>query len=80
MGGDGLTDGVRDIIVWSFRTKCWDSESIVGSSNRGVFLRIDCPRMESSNDVPSLAGVEFKHDVDVFGLGIGVERTEDERE
>ena len=82
-GPVGLADGVRDIIDdRSFGTKCCDSvvESIAGSSNLGVFLRIDWPRMDSSSDVPGLVGAEFKHDVDPFGLGIGVERTEDERE
>jgi len=82
MGDNDLADGVRDIIDRSFGTKCCNSEveSIAGSSNLGVFLRIDWPRMESSNDVPDLIGAEFKHDVDAFGLGIGVERPEDERE
>lgn len=67
MGDNGLADGVRDI---SFGTKCSNSEagSLAGSSNLGVFLRIDWPRIEPSNDVHDLIGVEFKHDVDAFGV------------
>jgi len=76
-----LTD-VQGTFVRSFRTEFGNSEAELGrgSSNFEFFLLIDWLRIESSNDVPDLADVESKHDVDAFGLGAGVERTEDGRE
>lgn len=75
-------EGLRDIFVRSFRIRSGilESDSITSSSSFGVFLRIDWLRIESSSDVPDFEGAEVMHEVDAFGLGVGVERVEDRRE